>query len=284
MRSLFLPLGLVLGLMTAQARAEVPRVVADIPPVAALAAQVLGDLGQPEVLLERGGDEHDLQLRPSQMRSIAQADLVVWVGPELTPSLGAALQSAGAPDLPLLAAPETLRRDYASGGVNPHAWLDPDNARAWVGLLADRLALLDPAHATTFRANAAQAQAEIARLDSQMAARLAPVSTKPFLTWHDVLGYFAGHYHLTYLGGLADGDAVPPGAARLAEVQRLAKTGQIACLFPETQHDPALLQALSGVRLGPALDPVGATQDPGPASWDATVEQLGQDLLACLAP
>ena len=36
-------------------RAEVPVVVADIQPVQALVALVMGDLGQPLLLLERGG-------------------------------------------------------------------------------------------------------------------------------------------------------------------------------------------------------------------------------------
>jgi nitrogen fixation/metabolism regulation signal transduction histidine kinase len=62
------------------ALADVPRVITDIPPVYGLVAQVMGDLGAPVLLLEKGADEHDFQLRPSQMRDIASADVAVMKG------------------------------------------------------------------------------------------------------------------------------------------------------------------------------------------------------------
>ena len=74
-------------LTAAPARAEVPKVVTDVAPVQSLAALVLGDLGTPGVLVGNGSDPHDYQLRPSQMGALSGADLVIWVGPELTPWL-----------------------------------------------------------------------------------------------------------------------------------------------------------------------------------------------------
>ena len=96
------------------ALAEVPKVVTDIPPVHALVAQVMGDLGSPELLLARGADEHDFQLRPSQAGAVAGADLVVWIGPELTPWLDGAMvnRPEGAASLALLDAEGTMRRSY----------------------------------------------------------------------------------------------------------------------------------------------------------------------------
>lgn len=105
------------------ARAEVPQVVTDIPPVHSLVAQVMGELGSPMLLLEPGADEHSFQLRPSQAAAVAEAGLVVWIGPELTPWLDSALEGRpeGAPSLALLDAEGTLRRDYGEVGHNDHA-------------------------------------------------------------------------------------------------------------------------------------------------------------------
>jgi zinc transport system substrate-binding protein len=63
----------ILASLPLQAMADVPLVITDIPPVHGLVAQVLGDLGTPVLLLEKGADEHDFQLRPSQMQAIAKA-------------------------------------------------------------------------------------------------------------------------------------------------------------------------------------------------------------------
>jgi zinc transport system substrate-binding protein len=84
---------ITLAFASTPAFAEVPAVVTDIPPVHALVSQVMGDLGQPMLLLERGADEHDFQLRPSQAAAVADAELVVWIGPELTPWLDGAMET-----------------------------------------------------------------------------------------------------------------------------------------------------------------------------------------------
>jgi zinc transport system substrate-binding protein len=104
------------------ALAGVPRVVTDIPPVHALVAQVMGDLGTPELLLERGASEHSFQLRPSQAAGLNEADLVVWIGPELTPWLDRALESVPleVSRLGLLDAPGTITQGYGDGGHGAH--------------------------------------------------------------------------------------------------------------------------------------------------------------------
>lgn len=74
--------------------AETPKVVTDFAPIHSLAAQVMDGVGEPELLLPQGGDPHGFQMRPSQMRSLSDADLLIWVGPALTPWLERAIEGA----------------------------------------------------------------------------------------------------------------------------------------------------------------------------------------------
>ena len=123
---------ITLAFATTPALAEVPAVVTDIPPVHALVSQVMGDLGQPVLLLERGADEHDFQLRPSQAASVADAQLVVWIGPELTPWLDSAMDTRpeGASALALLSAEGTITRAYSDPGHDDeHAEEGHDHAK-----------------------------------------------------------------------------------------------------------------------------------------------------------
>ncbi|WP_374645261.1 zinc ABC transporter substrate-binding protein [Tabrizicola sp.] len=291
---------ITLLLTSVPALAEVPRVVTDIPPVHALVAQVMGDLGQPELLLARGADEHDFQLRPSQAGAVADADLVVWIGPELTPWLASALETRpeGAAALGLLDATGTVLRDYGANeahggdheghdhaGVDPHAWLDPGNGQVWLGLIAAELARLDPENAGAYAANAAQAAGRLKELDAGIAARLAAVKGQPLVTFHDAYGYFAAHYGLDVAGSLALGDAAAPGAARLQDLRAVLEAGEIPCIFPETQHDPALIERMvegTRVRIGGALDPVGSSLEPGPGAYAALLEGMAGTIASCL--
>jgi len=288
---------ITLLLTASPALAEVPLVVTDIPPVHALVAQVMGELGQPELLLAKGADEHDFQLRPSQAGAVADAGLVVWIGPELTPWLENALETRaeGAASLALLDAEGTVRRDYDGhaeehdeghdhGAEDPHAWLDPGNAQVWLGLIAAELGRLDPENAAVYAANATAAEQELAALDTELAGLLAPVKGKPMITYHDAFGYFAGHYGLDFTGSIAVGDASSPGAARLVELRAEIEAGGVVCMFPEVQHDPALLEQLAegtGARIGGALDPVGSSLEPGPGAYAALLRGLAGTIADC---
>lgn len=268
------------------AMADVPRVVTDIPPIHALTSQVMQGVGAPVLLLDRGADEHNFQLRPSQMADISRADMAIWIGPELTPWLARAWEGAkvDAVSLPLLSMKGTITRDYAAkdggheghgheghghdddghegheheghaddghqdhahSGVDAHAWLDPRNAIFWLDAIADALAQRDPANAALYRANAQNAKADIAALDAELATLLAPVKGKGFVTYHDAYGYFTAHYGLTFAGSIALGDASGAGAAHISALGQKIAT-DVVCVFPEAQHDARLLlQLLDG--------------------------------------
>ncbi|MGH1415817.1 MAG: zinc ABC transporter substrate-binding protein [Pelagimonas sp.] len=78
---------------TSIAMAEVPRVVTDILPVQSLVAMVMDTVAEPDLLLAPGASPHDLALRPSQAKMLSKADVVIWIGPELTPSLSDHLET-----------------------------------------------------------------------------------------------------------------------------------------------------------------------------------------------
>jgi zinc transport system substrate-binding protein len=281
--------------------AETPKVVTDFGPVHSLVSMVMGDLGTPEILLPMGGDAHDFQLRPSQARDLDSADLVIWVGPEMTPWLGRALESLGnGTNLPLLDAPETLARgfsedaaehdheshDHDHEGVDPHAWLEPENARIWSGLIAEALAQADPAQAAVYRANADAARDQVTTIEAEVAAVLAPVQDKPFAAAHDAYGYFAAHFGLNNLGSLRIGDAAPSGAQHLAELQAMLTDKGATCVFPEVNHQDDGVRQMAeatGAKLGAALDPEGSALTPGPALYGNLMRGLAKDLAECLA-
>ncbi|MCB1358787.1 MAG: zinc ABC transporter substrate-binding protein [Maritimibacter sp.] len=110
--------GLIAGLIAGPALAEPPRVVADIAPVHALLSQVMEGVATPDLLLEQNADPHAVQLRPSQARMLAGADLFVWVGPELSPWLAGIVESEVAEDIALTAHPATHLRELGEAGTD----------------------------------------------------------------------------------------------------------------------------------------------------------------------
>jgi zinc transport system substrate-binding protein len=300
--------------LTAPAMAEVPRIVTDIPATASLVQSVIGDLGQVDLLLPKGSDAHHHQLRPSDARGLQNADLLVWIGPAMTPWLdhaGTAL-GAHAHQLRLIEVPGTHLQPFGTGhdhdhahgddaphdhdhenhgaahvhsGTDPHAWLDPQNAQLWLGAIAEELAELDPDNAEIYRQNSATAGRQIADLDARIAADLAPISNRDFIVFHDAYGYFTGHYGLRPAISVSLGDASTPSAGRLKEIKdRITATGA-SCAFAEFGHDAKLIESViegTEVTRGNDLDPTGSSLTIGAQLYGQLLDGMADSLRGCL--
>jgi len=276
------------------AQAEPPGVVADIAPVHALVAQVMAGVGTPDLILRPGSTPHGYALRPSGARALQAADLVVWIGPGLTPWLTGPIANLApnAVRLELLEAPGTITRPYRGAGddghgqTDPHAWLDPENGRIWLGLIAERLIALDPDNAGRYRANAAEGQAILERLAGEIEILLGPVKNRPYVTYHDAYQYFEARFGLAPVGAVSLGDASDPSPARLVTLARKMRENNVACAFSEPQFDDGLLRAAAaGEALKIAvLDPMGSALTPGASLYPDLLRAMARAMADCLAP
>ena len=119
MSRMLLPFSLVTTLLGGTALAEVPRVVADIAPVHSLVARVMEGVGTPDLIVQPGASPHEYSLRPSEAEALQDADLVFWVGPDLTPWLSDAIGSlaTGASATELLEADGTIQLESREGAL-----------------------------------------------------------------------------------------------------------------------------------------------------------------------
>ncbi|AVL52770.1 zinc transporter [Roseobacter denitrificans] len=114
-----LALSLTVALTGAPAFADAPKVAADIAPVHALVARVMEGVGAPDLIVQPGASPHEYSLRPSEAAALQNADLVFWIGPDLTPWLGDTLETlaANAVVSALLDAPETIKLDLRENAL-----------------------------------------------------------------------------------------------------------------------------------------------------------------------
>lgn len=72
-----------LSMLATTSAAESPKVVVSILPIHSLVQSVMDGVGEAELLVDQRASPHGYSLRPSQVRALSQADLVVWVGESL---------------------------------------------------------------------------------------------------------------------------------------------------------------------------------------------------------
>ena len=291
--------------------ADALRVVADIPPLHSLTAQVMGDLGTPELLTPAGTSPHNHALRPSEAARLQNADLLVWVGPLMSPWLGNA-KAEMAPDAASIALMETQgtllldkrgahdhdhddNADHENHGddhaemetdkvrKDAHVWLSPDNAMAWLPILAEELAKLDPANAETYRANAATAVDALKQQVAKTEARLAPLSGGEFLTAHDAYQYFQARFGLTSHAAVSDADDQDAGPAHLRAL--LTQAPDLGCFVIEPSTPKASVTLVTETLNIPAvtIDGLGAALPLGADHYSALMEHLTSGFESCLS-
>lgn len=287
--------------------ATAPHVATDIAPVHALAAAVMLGVGEPDLIMPPSADPHHYAMRPSEARALGQADLVFWVGAGLTPWLAGAIETLAedAKIITLMHNPDTrtwpMRSDAAFGGkehsghdhshshghdhgdTDPHAWLDPENGKAWLQAIATALSDADPANASIYMANAALAKQEIDATVTQIEAILQPTKGLKFLAFHDSYQYFEQAFSRPASGAIGSGHAERPGPARIAELRALVAAKSITCILAEQDVGTNLIETVFEGRSKQVVyaDPLGRDLTLGASLYPNTLLNLATALATC---
>ena len=125
-----LTLSLTAALMGGAAYADTPQVAVDIAPVHSLVARVMDGVGTPDLIIQPGASPHEYSLRPSEAAALQNANLVFWIGPDLTPWLTDTIKTL-APDAAVTALMEvdgTIKLEFREGALfEAHAHEDDDD-------------------------------------------------------------------------------------------------------------------------------------------------------------
>jgi zinc transport system substrate-binding protein len=293
-----------------------PRVIASVVPVHGIVSAVMGDTGQPELLLAGSLSEHRATFSPQQIAALGQADLVFIVGRGLEAKLSQMsgsesvngkrfIELGRAPGVTLLPIREggawevdshdhghDHDHDHSHGetadGVlssDPHVWLDPENAKAMAAAAAVELGKADPANAAAYAANAQAFASSLDRVSASIAADLTSVKAVPFIVFHDAYQYFEQRFDLSGAGSITDVSAAAPSAKRLREVRAKIRDVKAACVFREPQYDSKMVKTViegTGAREG-VLDPLGASIPPGAGAYQQLLTALAGNLKTCLS-
>ncbi|WP_349625030.1 zinc ABC transporter substrate-binding protein [Halomonas sp. SCS19] len=171
-------------------------------------------------------------------------------------------------------------------GWDPHGWLDPVNAQAWLDAIATSLAELDPDNADIYRHNAEEARSELDDLIDELETRLQQTQGTRFIVFHDAYQYFERRFDVPAAGAISLGDASDPSPARIREIQqRVAELG-VQCVFREPQFNPALVDSVfagTGVETSLVIDPLGVDLPLGTELYPALLRQLADGVARCAA-
>jgi zinc transport system substrate-binding protein len=206
---------------------HVPRdVVASFYPLAWAAEQLEAGVFDDVVNLTPPGVEpHDIELSPSDVETIHDAELVIYIGGGFQPALEEAVDSREGRSLDLL-----------RPGEDPHIWLDPRRFAQAVERIARSVGGAGSAYDEI---------REVKTLDTEYRRGLADCDRRVLVTTHAAFGQLARRYGLTDLSLAGRSPESEPGPRELEELVEKVRTSGATTIFAEPLVSDGLAQTVA---------------------------------------
>lgn len=288
---------LLLGLTLCISPVYALQAVATIKPLHSLVQSILGDSATAELLLDSSASPHEVQLKPSDIRTLNKADVVFMIDRSFEGFMVSVLDSI--PDglsvvemgqdeaverLPPRSLDQHEHGHGHHGDIDPHMWLDPINAKLITRAIAGQLAKLDESNSALYQQNLLKTLERLDALDEVLSARLAGFQSQAFITQHDAYQYFDRRYGLNFISSIALDSAVPASVKQALKIQSTIEAQQVKCIYQEPQFSDRLATTIAestGIKIG-ILDPIGVNLTPGPDLYFELMRNLADNFTQCM--
>jgi len=243
------------------------QVVTTFSILADLVRQVGGEHIDVHTLVDWDEDAHVYHPAPSDVRSLAKADLLVvnglgfegWLERLITSSKfkGQLVTATAGIDVIKLGSKNSHDEHRAHHnhdghgdhgqalqGVDPHAWHSLVAVKVYIQNILNTLIKLDGGHQSYYQANAAQYIVKLNDLAAETSENLAKLSEvqRNIVMPHNAFSYLARDYDLHVYSLKSTNSESEASAAQIAQVIRKIKMENIQAVFSETTADDRLIK------------------------------------------
>ncbi len=226
-------------------------VLATFYPLYDFAQNVGGDKISVSVLVPETVDVHDFQPTPSDIAQVSSANVLIYNGAGLEPWIQDVINSAGNPNLitvdtskNITILPVSPQFQQGNRTVDPHIWLNPEDAKQQVNNILQGLIQADPADTQYFTSNANTYLAKLDELNTEAINATTNTATNVFVTFHEAFSYFAKQYNVTQISILGPFQEEPT-PTDIQNVINAIHQNHLKYVGYESLENPAVSQSIS---------------------------------------
>lgn len=233
------------------------NVLTTVAPLANIVLNVGGNRIQITQIIPDGTDSHTFEPAPTDVKSIAAADLIIVNGIGLeTPTIKLA-EANKKKDTPIvqLAEKTITQQDWVfdfsfpkdKGLPNPHLWMNPEYAKKYAQLVQDELVKLDAAGKDYYAANLKAFITQVDEMDKLVAKVLetVPAQNRKLVTYHDSFAYWAPRYKWTIIGAVQPSDFKEPTPKEITEIIDQLKKEKVPAIFGSEVFPSKVLEQIA---------------------------------------
>jgi zinc transport system substrate-binding protein len=276
--------------------ASASTILTSFKPIQMIVTELTQGVSEPDVVMNSNASPHDYALKPSDVKKIQNADMLIWFGPDLEAFLTKVAKSndnlvtiSEIPNINLREFgedPHDHHHDgHDHGSHDPHFWLGIDQVEVASSYISNKLVEVDPQNADVYKKNLEVFLSQLADKKRSIEAQLAPVKDKGYYVFHDAYSYYEDEFGLNKLGHFTVSPERKPGAKTLISIKKTLAKQDVQCVFSEPQFTPAVIESVvrgSSTQKG-QLDPVGSDIEVGKGSYFEFLQQLTDSYTSCLS-
>ncbi len=246
------------------------KVVTTIFPLYEMAKNIGGENAEVSSILPPGVEAHAFEPKPSDIARINEADIFVYTGKFMEPWAEDIIKSVTNKNLIVVDASTGIAMNkeeegdeheheaevknhadeeagHEHGGVDPHIWLDFDNAKVMTENIKRGFIQKNPENKTLFEGTAREYASKLTGLDTAYRQTLATCKSKTIVYGgHYAFGYLAKKYGLVYLAAQGLAPDAEPTAKDLASLVDQIKKENIGYIFYEELASPKIAETIAG--------------------------------------
>ena len=234
---------ITIGPATAAETGKKIKVLTTVAPITNIVKNVAGPHIDLHGLIPEGADSHTFEPVPSDVKYVAQADLIIVNGLHLeTPTMTLVEANKKKTAVVVQLADQTIKRkdwvfDFSfpadQGDPNPHLWLNVTHAMKYAELVRDALVRVDPTNRAAYEANATAYLAKLKQLDEAIMAvmKTIPQKNRKLVTYHDSWAYFCPRYGCTVIGAVQPSDFAQPSPQDLIALIKQLRAEAVPAIF-----------------------------------------------------
>lgn len=291
-------------------------IVVSIKPLYSLVAHLTQGIETPVLLMKQTQSPHHYSIRPSERRLLADAKMIIWLGPQMESNLTKIIpQSASiivsamqAKNLKLLKnrtkhAPhdeepfdaiepqhhvmehhKTEPHDTEQHRIDPHIWLSTHNAAAISNHISEQLIAHDSSNTKKYQANLQQLLNKISQTAVFIKTTLKD-ARQPFIAYHDAFQYFENENALNFIAAISTDEESSISLKYMREIKMKIEKEKISCLVYQPPK-PAIVNSLAQQHRTmkiTMLDGLGITVENDENAWFELMHLLAENFKQCLS-
>jgi len=282
---------------------DLRTIVVTLKPIYSLVAHLTDGISTPILLSNNMQSPHHHNILPSERRLIADADMLIWLGPQMETYLSKIIQQQSSTINISLMQVDNLhllnkrsKHSHISDdqnsfiadkpttdNIDQHIWLSITNVKVISRHISEKLIIHDPKNTERYKQNLEKLLDKIEKKDNEI-RNILKDHKQPFIASHDAFQYFEKQYTLNFIAALHSGDDTNISLKHLKKIKSLIKKNKIQCLTYQ-QPKPDIISTLeqrTEIKTM-ALDPLGINLSNNRNAWFEIMQKLAINFNQCLS-